>query len=127
MQRQMQRLSASDSTFVYAETKIMLLQNTAVLVFDPESVPGGYSFERVRDLMAARVGGIPAYTRRLVEIPLDLGRPVWAEDPDFDLDAHLHRRGLPAPASMAELADFVADVSSRPLDRSRPLLYTWIV
>jgi WS/DGAT/MGAT family acyltransferase len=127
MQRQMQRLSATDSTFVYAETKNMLLQNTAVLVFDPESVPGGYSFERVRDLMAARVGGIPAYTRRLVEIPLDLGRPVWAEDPDFDLDAHLHRRGLPAPASMAELADFVADVSSRPLDRSRPLWETWIV
>jgi WS/DGAT/MGAT family acyltransferase len=105
----------------------MLLQNTAVLIFDPASVPGGYSFERMRDLMAARVGSIPAYTRRLMEIPLDLGRPVWADDPDFDLDAHLHRRGLPAPASMAELADFVADVSSRPLDRSRPLWETWIV
>jgi WS/DGAT/MGAT family acyltransferase len=127
MQRQMQRLSATDSTFVYAETKSMLLQNTAVLIFDPGSVPGGYSFERMRELMACRVGGIPAYTRRLVEIPLDLGRPVWADDPDFDLDAHLHRRGLPAPASMAELADFVADVSSRPLDRSRPLWETWIV
>jgi WS/DGAT/MGAT family acyltransferase len=127
MQRQMQRLSATDSTFVYAETKSMLLQNTAVLIFDPDSMPGGYSFERLRELMASRVAGIPVYTRRLVEIPLDLGRPVWAEDPDFDLDAHLHRRGLPAPASMAELADFVADVSSTPLDRSRPLWKTWIV
>ena len=123
----MQRLSATDSTFVYAETKSMLLQNTAVLIFDPESVPGGYTFERMRELMTARVRGIPAYTRRLVEVPLDLGRPVWADDPDFDLDAHLHRRGLPSPASMAELADFVADVSSRPLDRSRPLWETWIV
>ena len=123
----MQRLSAADSAFVYFETKSMLLHNTAVLIFDPSSVPGGYSFERIRELMARRVPVIPAYRRRLVQVPLDLGRPVWADDPDFDLDAHLHRRGLPAPATMAELAGFVADVSSRPLDRSRPLWETWIV
>ena len=123
----MQRLSATDSTFVYFETRSMLLHNTAVLLFDPDSVPGGYSFDRVRTLMASRVLGIPAYRRRLVQVPLDLGRPVWTDDPDFDLDAHLHRRGLPSPGSLAELAHFVADVSGRPLDRSRPLWETWIV
>ena len=45
--------------------------------------------------------------------------PVWFEDPDFDLDYHLRRAALPAPGGACELADFTAQVMSRPLDRRR--------
>jgi WS/DGAT/MGAT family acyltransferase len=46
---------------------------------------------------------------------------VWVEDPDFDLEAHVHRVTVPPPGTMHELAEVVADVAGRPLDRSRPL------
>ncbi len=44
-----------------------------------------------------------------------------ADDPDFDLDYHVRRAALPRPGGLGELADLVADLASRPLDRRRPL------
>jgi diacylglycerol O-acyltransferase / wax synthase len=61
------------------------------------------------------------FRRRLVPVPFDLGHPVWIEDPDFDLEAHVHRGAVRSPGTMRELADAVADIASKPLDRSRPL------
>jgi WS/DGAT/MGAT family acyltransferase len=54
-------------------------------------------------------------------MPGHMYRPVWVEDPDFDLDRHVQRAKLPSPGGAAELERFTADVISRPLDRSRPL------
>jgi hypothetical protein len=45
---------------------------------------------------------------------------VWLEDPDFDLDYHVRPAALPEPGGVAELADFTAEVMSRPLHRHRP-------
>jgi hypothetical protein len=60
-------------------------------------------------------------------VPLNLGRPTWVEDPDFDLDYHLHRAVVPAPGGDRETADVVADVLSRQMDRNHPLWEMWIV
>ncbi len=123
----MQRLSAVDALFVETETRRMNQHVVAVLILDPAGMPGGYSFGAIRDHFASRLDDIPVYRQRLVSVPFRLGLPLWVDDPDFDIDAHIHRRALPAPGSRRELAEFVAGVAGRPLDRDRPLWETWVV
>jgi diacylglycerol O-acyltransferase / wax synthase len=122
-----QRLSGVDALFVETETKRMPQAVVAVLVLDPAGIPGGYSFELIKDHWASRLDAIPNFRRRLVHIPLRLGMPMWVDDPDFNIDAHIHRAGLPSPGGQRELEEFVADVAGRSLDRDRPLWEMWAV
>src|SRR5215216_2384761 len=116
----MQRLDGMDASFVYLETPAAPLQVGMTCVFDPSTSPDGYSFTKVRRLVEDRLHLIPPFRRRLVEVPAHLHRPGWMEDPDFDLDRHLHRARLPAPGGITELEQFAADVFSGPLEPGRP-------
>ena len=44
--------------------------------------------------------------------------PAWEDDPGFDLDLHVHRRGIPAPGDRGALQELVSDLVATPLDRS---------
>jgi diacylglycerol O-acyltransferase len=116
----LERLDGMDASFVYLDTPATPMQVGMTCVFDPSTAPGGYSFAKVRGLVEERLHLIPQFRRRLVEVPALLHRPGWAEDPEFDLDQHLRRTGLPAPGGITELERFSADVISRPLDPRRP-------
>lgn len=72
-------------------------------------------------MIAERVPRIPRLRQRAVRIPLDLQRPVWVDDPSFDLDAHVRRAALPSPGGQAELDAFLGEVMARPLPPDRPL------
>src|SRR5918996_3039867 len=111
----MQRLTGMDATFLYTETAAMHMHVTGVSVFDPTTVPGGYEFDKVKALVESRLHRLAPFRRRLAEIPFGLHHPLWIEDPDFDLDYHIRRAALPAPGSDRELAEFAAEVNSRPL------------
>ena len=123
----MERLSGLDASFLYLESPNNHMHVAATMTFDPSTVEGGYSFEKVRDLVERRLHLIPQFTRRLATVPFNLHHPVWVEDPDFDLDYHLRRAAVPAPGSYHELADLAGDIASRQLDRSRPLWEIYIV
>ncbi len=122
-----ERLSGLDASFLYMETPTLHMHVAIAAVFDPSTVPGGYSFRRIRQLINDRIPLAPVFQRRLVEVPLRLGHPVWVDDPEFDIDNHLRRAALPSPGGMRELGDFAADVISRQLHRDRPLWEMWIV
>ena len=66
-------------------------------VLDVSGVEGGFTVDRLRHELERRLHLLPPFRRRLVEVPLGLHHPVWIEDPDFDLDAHVRRVGVPAP------------------------------
>ncbi|HLX88622.1 MAG TPA: wax ester/triacylglycerol synthase domain-containing protein, partial [Acidimicrobiales bacterium] len=123
----MERLSGLDAAFLYLETPSLHMHVSMAAVFDPSTIPGGYSFEKIRDLVGSRLVQAPIFRRRLVEVPMRLGHPYWVDDPHFDLDYHLRRAALPAPGGIDELAEFVGDVCSRQLDRSKPLWEMYIV
>ena len=123
----MQRLTGLDATFLYLETSNNMMHVASTAVFDPSTVPGGYSFEGVKQLVAERLPLLPPFRRRLAEIPFGIHHPIWIEDPDFDLDYHIRRAALPAPGGSRELAEFAEEVMSRPLDRSRPLWEMYVV
>jgi WS/DGAT/MGAT family acyltransferase len=123
----MERLSGLDASFLYFETPTNHMHVAAVMVFDPSTMPGGYSFERVKEFIAGRLHLIPQFRRRLVPVPFNLAHPIWIEDPNFDLDYHVRRVGAPTPGGPHELADLAGDIASRQLDRTRPLWEIWVV
>ena len=117
----MTRLPGLDVAFLALESPTTHLHILGAMVFDPGTVPGGLSFRRIRSLVDERVPLVPPFRMRMVEVPFGLQHPTLVEDPDFDLDYHVRRTSLPVPGGTAELAELVADLASRPLDRSRPL------
>ena len=116
----MQRMSGIDPMFVYSETPVTPMEVAYACIFDPTTAPGGYSFEAVRAVLAERVPLLTPFRRRLMPVPLGLDHPRWVDDPDFDLDNHLHRVALPTPGGEAELTAMVAAVMGRPLDPDQP-------
>ena len=123
----MDQLSAMDASFLYIESPSVPQHVLGVMLFDAAGSEGRFSVERFREVLEERIHLLPAFERRLVQVPLQLDHPYWIHDPDVDLDAHLHRATLPAPADLHDLGRFVGDVGSKPLDRDRPLWELWLV
>lgn len=123
----MERLTGLDATFLYFETPAQHLHVCAVFVIDPATMPGGYSFDKIKHMIETRLDLVPPFRRRLQSVPMNLDHPVWVEDRDFDLDYHVRRIGCPAPGTEEQLADMAADIASRPLDRSKPLWEMWVI
>jgi len=123
----MERLSGLDASFLYLETPSLHMHVGLCLVFDPSTVPGGYSFDRMKRSIEDRLPAAPVFRRRLVEVPFRLGHPVWVDDADFDIDYHVRLAAVPRPGGLRQLADLAGDITGRPLDRSRPLWEMWVV
>jgi len=123
----MEQLSGLDASFLYLETPTLHMHVEMVTVFDPSTVPGGYSFAKMQAQIASRTHQAPVFRRLLIEVPFRLGHPVWVDDPHFDIEYHVRRCAIPAPGGLRELADLAGDIGSRQLDRSKPLWEIWIV
>ena len=93
----MERLTGLDATFLYLEKPTNHMHVAMTMVIDPSTMPGGYSFDKIKELIGVRLHLVPPFRRRLVEVPFRLHHPVWVEDPDFDLDYHIRRIGAPGP------------------------------
>ncbi len=116
----MDRLTAADAWYLYLEGPTAPLHVTGLLILDPSTAPRGFSVEQVRDYIESRLDAMPTLRRRLVEVPLAIDHPCWADDPDFDIDNHVHRQVL-EDGSPDELARAAGAFATEPLDRSRPL------
>jgi diacylglycerol O-acyltransferase / wax synthase len=114
-------LSAADRASLATERGPVNMAVGAALVFEGGA---GLSYEAVRERLSARLHLIPRYRQKLVEAPLGIAGPVWADDEDFDLDWHLDHATLPSPDA---LPDYVGREMSRKLDRARPLWELHIV
>ncbi|HJP66085.1 MAG TPA: wax ester/triacylglycerol synthase family O-acyltransferase [Actinomycetota bacterium] len=120
-------MPASDATFLYMETATTPMHVLGVLLLDTSTMTGGPPFERIKELLEARIHLMPAFRRRLVPVPLDLAHPVWIQDPDFDLEQHLRRMTVPAPGDLRALAEAVGQIAGSPLARTRPLWEMWVM
>ena len=123
----MRRLTGLDAAFLYMETPSNHSHVASTAVFDPSTAPGDHGYEAVLELVESRLHLLPPFRWRLVEVPMQLHHPIWIEDPDFDLEYHVRRAALPSPGGDRELAEFAADVISRPLDRNHPLWEMYVL
>src|SRR3954468_13142650 len=123
----MQRLSGLDASFLYLETAKQPLHVCSVLELDTSTMPGGDTFDRMRDALSLRIKAMPQFREKLADSRFNPDHPVWVDDKDFDVDRHLHRTGLPPPGGRRELADICGHIASLPLDRRRPLWETWVI
>lgn len=118
----MDRLTGLDASFLYLEKPHVHMHIAGLAIFDQSTAPDGkVSFDRVEDLLSRRMHEVPRFRQKIHFVPLEAGRPVWADDPNFDLSYHFRRASLPSPGGPRELCDFAQRVCSAPLDRSKPL------
>ncbi len=120
---QPQRLSGLDTSFLHLERGGAHMHVASVIVFEGEPPP----YEDVLDAFAARLHLVPRYRQRLAFVPLEQGRPVWVDDPHFNLRYHLRHTGLPAPGGDEELKRLAGRLFSQQLDRGKPLWEIWLV
>jgi len=123
----LRRLSGLDGIFLGLETPTNRLHMMAIMLLDPATMRGGYSFEAIRNFIGRSLDRIPPLRRQLREVPLGLASPVWVDGVEVDLDLHVHRAALPSPGGRQELATLAAEIEERLLDRSRPMWEMWIV
>ena len=123
----MERLSGLDASFLYVESATIPLHVCSVVELDTSTIPGGYTFDRLRDDLALRIKALPEFRAKLADSQLNLDHPVWVEDKDFDLSRHLYRIGVPSPGGRTELAEACAHIAQVPLDRSKPMWEMWVL
>ncbi len=123
----MEQLSAMDASFLYIESPTVPQHVLGVMLLDAKGSEGGFSTARFRQVLKERIHLMPAFERRIVQVPLHLDHPYWVHDHDVDLDAHLHTATLPAPGDLHALGAFVGDIGAKVLPRDRPLWELWLV
>ena len=121
----MDRLNPLDALFIDAEDQDphTSMAIASIAVFEGPAP----SQEEFRAHLAGRLPLVPRYRHKLRTVPFRLGRPVWVEDPDFDLRYHARRTALPAPGGDEQLCELMGRVMSQRLDRDHPLWEYWLV
>src|SRR6201990_1520230 len=99
----MERLSGLDASFLYIESVSQPQHVCSILEVDTSTMPGGYSFDALRDELTVRIAAIPEFRAKLADSQLNLDYPVWVDDEEFDVDRHLFRIIVPSPGGRREL------------------------
>ena len=111
------RMSSADAAWLHMDRPTNLMVITSAMWFDEP-----LDWDAVREIVAARlVERFPTFRRRLKESRAPMRAPSWEDDPNFDLDVHLHRLALRPPGDVGALQELVGDLMAQPLDRSRAL------
>ncbi len=122
----MKQLTGVDLSFLLMETDNTYGHVNGLSIYDRPSDDFD-PFAVVRERLGIMVGHLEPLRRKLVTVPFDLDRPYWIEDADFDLDFHVRHIGLAPPGAADQLAEQVARIVGRQMDRSRPLWEAYVI
>jgi WS/DGAT/MGAT family acyltransferase len=117
------RLTALDSSFLHLEDAASHMHVASVTIF--EGPPPTY--RELLDHIDARLSLVPRFRQKLRFVPLNQGRPVWVDDPHFNLEYHVRITALPPPGSEQQLKNLASRVFAQQLDRTKPLWEIWLV
>jgi diacylglycerol O-acyltransferase / wax synthase len=117
------RLSPLDASFLHVEDHVSHMHIASVAIF--EGPPP--SFGDIVAMVQAKLDLVPRYRQKVRFVPFELGRPVWVDDPHFNLEYHLRHTALPTPGGETELRKLVGRVMAQQLDRTKPLWEIWVV
>ena len=119
----MDRMSPQDAAFLYIESANSPMHVGSVAVF--EGPPPSYG-DLVR-MVVRKLHLVPRYRQKVRFPPLEIGRPVWVDDPHFQILYHVRRTAVPPPGGDEELRNLAGRVFAQLLDRTKPLWELWMV
>ena len=124
MASQFLRLRAADLLNLAVETKDSPANEGAVLVLDVSRVA---DVDHVLRQLQARLARVPQLRRTIHRPGLLGGRPLWVDDPSFDIERHVDRVEVRPPGDEAALLELAARLMVPLLDRAEPLWHLWVV
>ncbi|KAB2345525.1 WS/DGAT/MGAT family O-acyltransferase [Actinomadura rudentiformis] len=116
-------MSGLDASFYLLEDENTPLHVASVIVFEGP-VP---SYGDLIRAIVAKLPLVPRYRQRVRSVPLHLGRPVWTDDPHFQVLYHVRHTALPAPGNDEQLRNLAGRVLAQRLDPDKPLWEIWLV
>ena len=119
----MDRMSALDAGFFYAESENTPMHVGSVAVFEGPAPTYG---DVVR-LILGKLPKVPRYRQRVRPVPMQLGRPLWVDDPHFQILYHVRHTAVPRPGSDEQLRNLAGRVLGQRLDMAKPLWELWLV
>jgi diacylglycerol O-acyltransferase len=117
------RLSSVDASFLAQEKDAAHMHVGALMIF--EGPPPSY--DEFAEQVESRMHLVPRYRQKLAFPRFEMGRPMWVDDPSFNLEYHVRNTALPKPGSEDQLHQLAARIFSQRLDRSKPLWESWLV
>lgn len=119
----MERMNTLDSGFYFVEHDNAPMHIGSLAVF--EGPAPAYS-DLVR-VFEAKLPFVPRYRQVVRTTPLQLFRPMWADDEHFEISYHVRHAAVPAPGGSGQLRALAAQLLSQRLDRARPLWEEWLL
>jgi WS/DGAT/MGAT family acyltransferase len=116
-------MSPTDAGFYYAESENAPLHVGSVAVFEGPAPSYG---DLVR-LLVGKLPQVPRYRQRVREVPMQLGRPMWVDDPHFQILYHVRHTAVPSPGGDEQLRNLAGRVLGQRLDMAKPLWEVWLV
>jgi diacylglycerol O-acyltransferase / wax synthase len=122
-QRHLDRLTPVDASFLHQEGPVSHMHIGGLTIVEGPPPAMEEFLEQIR----RRLHLVPRYRHKLAHTALDSGRPLWVDDPSFNLEYHVRHSALPAPGGMEQLQELTARIFSQQLDRSKPLWEMWLI
>jgi diacylglycerol O-acyltransferase len=112
-----------DASFLYLENGTTHMHIASCAVFEGPAP----AYADVIRMFASKLPLVPRYRQRVRFVPMDLGRPVWVDDPNFNLEYHVRHTALAPPGNEDDLRRLMGRLMSQELDRSRSPWEAWVV
>ena len=120
----LERMNPMDAWFLYAEEDGVNHMNIlSFIVLDGPPPP----YEDLLALVASKLPQLPRYRQVIRTVPMHIGRPVWVDDANFDLQFHVRQTALAAPGDDVVLERLISRLMAQQFDRARPLWELWSV
>lgn len=124
----MHQLSEQDAGFLDADTIHANANVTFVQIYDQSTAPGGkLRFKTILAHVAGRLHRSPIFRRKLLRVPLELDKPYWIGDENFDLEYHVRHIALPQPGDWRQFCIQASRIHARALDLQRPLWEIYVI
>src|SRR4051794_10589347 len=117
------RLTPVDASFLAQEGPNAHMHIGAVALFEGPAP----AYRDFANHIRSRLHLVPRYRQKLAFPPFETGRPLWVDDPSFNLEYHVRHTALAAPGTEEQLRALAARIHSQRLDRNKPLWELWLV
>ena len=119
----MDRMSATDAGFYFAEGENTPMHVGSVTVFEGPAP----SYGDVVRLLLGKIAKVPRYRQRVQTLPLNFARPMWVDDVHFQILYHVRHTAVPRPGNADQVRNLAGRVLGHRMDMTKPLWELWLV